>query len=70
MDLRRMAFPPGRRPGGERKSRTGKSIGKTMREDVAGYFRDMRKMPNGSPVVMVVGPSKNPPLPVSQVRAL
>src|SRR5829696_5149951 len=69
-DLRRMALPPGSRPGGERNSVTLTIIGNTTNEVLAGKLFETRKIPNGSPEVTVVGPSKNPPRLVSQVRAV
>src|SRR4030095_15880100 len=70
IDLRRIALPPGSRPGGDRNSVTFTSIGNTISGDEAGNCFEMRNSPNGSPEDRVVGPSANPPRLVSQVRAV
>src|SRR5688572_22806322 len=70
IDLRRMALPPGNKPGGERKLFTLNNMGKTTRDDSAGNVFETLKIPNGSPDVTLVGPSTNPPRLVSQVRAV
>src|SRR5262245_19148591 len=69
-DFRRITCPPGKRPGGDKNSEIDTSIGRTTSDSFAGNVFDVRKIPNGSPEVMRVGPSRKPPREVIQVRAV